>query len=301
MLRLSADMWVANARNDPLWITFGDNNRASLAGVALSNNRDGLVSFLNSGSSWESTQSPYYQDNWEHLEVILDLDARKYDVLLNGFKLFVGGEGRDAVAGFVNPINKVKFETSGTTGDAGIFYLDNVTVSRFVTNTAPTLAPVTNRALRAGQSLVITNTATDPEVPPQSLLWTMLSGPANATLGAASGVFTWRPGLEQAPTVADIRLKVEDDGLPAFSATQSFQVTVSAPAQPAFTAASINGDGQCLLQVTGDAGPDYNLYASSNLQHWDFLCTTSPVVVPFQFVTPTTNVSRRFFRVELGP
>jgi alpha-L-arabinofuranosidase len=301
LLRLSADLWVAGARNDPLWVSFGDNNRAPLAGVAFSNSRDGLVSFLSSSGSWQTTQSPYYQDNWQHLELILDLDARKYDLLLNGFKLFVSGEGRDAVSGFANPVNKVTFETSGTSGDAGFFYIDNVTVSRFVINTAPVITPSTNHAVRAGQTLIITNTATDPDVPPQSLTWTLLDGPTNATLGSASGVFNWRPTLAQAPAVADIRFKTEDNGLPALSATQSLLVTVSVPAPPSFTSASVSGPGQCALRVTGDVGPDYQLYASTNLEQWDFLCVTSPAVLPFEFLIAATNFTRQFFRVRLGP
>ncbi len=107
--------------------------------------------------------------------------------------------------------------------------------------------------------------------------------------------------MGQAPAVADIRIKVQDDGLPVFSATQCFQVTVTSPVQPRFASASSSGPGVCRLQVAGDAGPDYNLYASTNLRQWDFMATTSPAVLPFGFVTPTTNPARRFFRVQLGP
>lgn len=301
LLRLSADVWAADRRNAPLWISFGDNSRVPLAGVGLSNSRDGILSFLNSSGAWQSTQSPYYQDNWQRLDIILDLDARRYDVLVNGFKLFVGGEGRDTVAGFANPVNKVTFETSGTSGDAGTFYIDNVTVSRFVTNTPPVAAVISNRAIIAGQTLVITNTASDPEVPPQTLTWSLLSGPPNATLGATSGVLSWRPTLAQSPCVTNFQVKVEDNGLPAFAATQSFQVSVSAPARPAFSQTSAGGDGQFLMQISGDAGPDYSVYASTNLQQWDLLATTNPPALPFQFVAFVSNAPQRYFQVRLGP
>jgi alpha-L-arabinofuranosidase len=139
LLRLSADVWSVAALANPLYISLGDDDRNPNAGVALSYNHDGLISYLDANGNWQATQAPYYQDAWLRLDLVLDLDARKYDVLLNGFKLFVGGEGRDAVATFVNPVNKVTFETSGTTGDNGTFYIDNVTVSRFVTNASPTV------------------------------------------------------------------------------------------------------------------------------------------------------------------
>ncbi len=44
-------------------------------------------------------------------------------------------------------------------------------------NHAPALAPVSDQTLTAGQTLVVTNAATDPEVPPQTLTFSLLEGP----------------------------------------------------------------------------------------------------------------------------
>src|SRR5207247_7100510 len=65
--------------------------------------------------------------------------------------------------------------------------------------------PVTDRTLNPGYSLVITNVATDSDTPPQTLTFNLLSAPTNATLGASSGVLSWRPLISQADTRSEER------------------------------------------------------------------------------------------------
>ncbi len=60
------------------------------------------------------------------------------------------------------------------------------------------------------------------------------------------------------------------------------------------------------MQINGDAGPDYNIYVTTDLAAgpagWTWLLTTNPSVLPFQFVDPTaSNFSQEFYRVSLGP
>ena len=104
------------------------------------------------------------------------------------------------------------------------------------TNTPPALASVADQAINAGVTLSITNTATDPDVPPQVLAFSLLNAPASATLTALNGtnaVFTWRPAVSQANTSSQITIQVADNGTPSLSATQSFMVTVN-PLNDAF-------------------------------------------------------------------
>ena len=60
-----------------------------------------------------------------------------------------------------------------------------------------------------------------------------------------------------------------------------------------------------VMQVNGDAGPDYQIYVTTNLaggpMNWTWLMTTSPTVLPFQVVDTTSNCSQRYYRVSLGP
>ncbi len=165
-------------------------------------------------------------------------------------------------------------------------------------NTAPTFSPVPDSNIIAGVTLNITNVATDPDLP---LTFSLLSTPGNASLDAASGVFSWRPLISQAGTTNLITVKVTDNGTPNLSATQSFNVIVSEPAQPQTPSFAYN-NGQFGLTITGDAGPDYIVLASTNLTDWAGVFTNPSPVLPFIWNdSAASNFSQRFYRIQLGP
>jgi pectate lyase len=162
-------------------------------------------------------------------------------------------------------------------------------------NAAPTLSPVSDTNIIAGVTLNITNVATDPDLP---LTFSLLSAPGNATLGASSGVFSWRPLIAEAGTTNLITVKVTDNGTPNLSATQSFHVIVSTPAQPQMPVFGFN-NGQFILTITGDTGPDYIVQASTNLTDWVGVFTNP---MPFTWTdTGASNFSQQFYRIQLGP
>lgn len=168
-------------------------------------------------------------------------------------------------------------------------------------NRPPAPLPVADHTLMAGQTLAVTNAANDPDAPPQTLTWSLLAAPAGALLEPATGVFTWRPGVAQSPRSETITLRVADNGVPVLSATQSFDVTVLRPAQPVLTVPALSG-GRFALLVSGDAGPDYDIFASTNLVEWSPLVHATSPSLPFVFEdSAATNFGRRFYRVRLGP
>ena len=102
-------------------------------------------------------------------------------------------------------------------------------------NVAPVLAPIPSRTVFEGEVLAFTATATDSNVPAQTLTWTLEPGaPAGAIIASNTGVFGWVPGEAQGGNAFNISVRVSDSGSPSLSATQSFSVTVlktnSAPA-----------------------------------------------------------------------
>ena len=70
--------------------------------------------------------------------------------------------------------------------------------------------------------LSVTNSATDADLPSQTLIYTLLGGPTGAGIDT-NGVITWTPSEEQGPTNVTLTTVVSD-GLA--SATNSFMVTV---------------------------------------------------------------------------
>ena len=170
------------------------------------------------------------------------------------------------------------------------------------TNTPPTLAPIVNQTINAGVTLVITNAATDTNPPPQTLTFSLLSAPNNATLtplNNTNAVFNWRPLVSQANTTNPITVQVADSA--SLSATNNYTVTVNPLAQPVVSSISVSG-GQVSLVATGAVGPDYTLWASTNLTSWQVLFTSNSPVTPVTLVDTNFNANPvRFYRIQLGP
>jgi glucuronoarabinoxylan endo-1,4-beta-xylanase len=169
-------------------------------------------------------------------------------------------------------------------------------------NTPPTLAPIADQTINAGVTLVITNAATDTNPPPQTLTFSLLSAPANATLtplNNTNAVFTWRPPVSQANTTNPITVKVVDSA--SLSATNNFKVIVNPLVQPTVSSINVSG-GQVNLVASGPQGPDYTLWVSTNLTSWQVLLTSNSPVMPVTLVD--TNFGAypvRFYRIQLGP
>jgi hypothetical protein len=173
---------------------------------------------------------------------------------------------------------------------------DNVSVNQF-----PVLAPIADQAILAGRTLLITNQASDADIPAQMLTYSLLNAPAGAGINASSGLFTWRPAISQSPSSQTLSVIVADNGIPSMVATQKFAVTVNRPAIPLLSSPSAT-NGQFGVWISGDVGPDYLVQTSSNLLSWSVISTSTPSAMPF-WLTITNNVlsPAQFYRVVLGP
>jgi hypothetical protein len=172
-------------------------------------------------------------------------------------------------------------------------------------NTAPVFTAPANGAsftTNVGGTLTIQLTATDSDVPAQQLTYSLLSGPTNASVNAASGVFTWRPTVAQGNSVNPISVAVTDNGVPNLSATNNFTITVNPVVMPSLDTTAINGDGQFMMNINGQVGPDYTIQVSTNLPGvWTTLYTTNPAAMPYSFTDTNAPAPQEFYRVLLGP
>jgi hypothetical protein len=209
---------------------------------------------------------------------------------------FIATNNYSGLASFA--FNAMDLANSTTFGPVSVGILVSITNSP---NTPPTLAAISNRTVVAGTTISFTNSASDTGAPPQTLTFTLLNGPTNATLNSSNGAFAWRPLVAQSPSTSALSVAVTDSGVPNLSATQSFTLTVLRPAEPGLEQPTM-GDGQFGFRVTGDAGPDYTIQASTNLANWSDWFTTNSPGLPFNWSDPAaSNYSRRFYRVLLGP
>lgn len=170
-----------------------------------------------------------------------------------------------------------------------------------VSNTAPTLAAISNYTRIAGATLSFTNSANDTDVPAQTLTFSLLNNPTNATVTTNTGIFNWRPLIAQGNSTNAMKIVVTDNGSPSLSATQAFSVFVTLPANPTVQPAGVS-NGQFNLLVGGDAGPDYTVQASTNLVNWTSVTNAVSPALPFNWSdTNAANFKQRFYRVLLGP
>jgi hypothetical protein len=186
-----------------------------------------------------------------------------------------------------------------STDQGGLFFEKAFTITVTNVNETPSFNGVTNITINAGVIVIVTNAAIDPDVPAQTLTYSLLNAPTNATINASNGIITWRPLIIQADTTNLVFTRVTDNGTPSLSATNSFSIIVNPATPPKFSSITIGGPVNLL--VTGLIGPDYTLMVSSNLLNWQILSTTNPATMPVIFTDTNQSATARFYRMQLGP
>jgi hypothetical protein len=135
--------------------------------------------------------------------------------------------------------------------DGALNATNSFTVVVTEVNVPPVLPVQTNRTMAELTSLLVTNTATDADLPANALTYQLLNAPAGAVIDS-NGVITWTPTEAQGPGTNTLTTVVNDG---AASVTNSFVVTVTevnvAPVLPAQTDRTIAE--LALLTVTNTA------------------------------------------------
>jgi hypothetical protein len=195
---------------------------------------------------------------------------------------------------FADGSGNIIFMTSPTPGGPNV---DGTGTS----NTRPTLAAIANRTIRLGQTVSFVATATDTDVPAQTLTFGLLPGaPSGATIGASSGVFTWTPTPAQTPSTNQISVRVTDSGAPPLNDTKPFTVIVLPP--PHATIVN-NGAGQVVISYDAIVGRTYRVEYTDILSlptpTWQRLGATD-VVATSPTMTINDNIGarpQRFYQV----
>ena len=172
-------------------------------------------------------------------------------------------------------------------------------------NLAPVLSAISDKVINAGATITFTNHASDSDLPANVLSFSLVNPAVGATLGAASGVFAWRAPISASGTTNLVSVVVADNGVPSLSATQSFRIFVN-PLTPVELTGAVFTNGLFQFMVTGPIGPDYALFASTNVAlpfaSWTSVGAVTPTNSPFLFMDPmSASVSNRVYRVRLGP
>jgi hypothetical protein len=266
-------------------------NPADLGGYYLTDNLTNQFQFLVPNNGQYVIAPGGYLLVWADNETGQN-STNQADLHVN-FALSKGGEAIGVFAADGTTIDAVTFgaQISDVTegrypdGTANIFPMTQPTphAANFLPNTAPVLAVIPPQELTLGQTLTLTASATDADVPAQTLTYTLGAGaPPGALIHSSSGELTWTPTT--APATNSLTIIVTDNGFPTLSDTRTFPVTVQLP--PTISV-QWNTDQ---MQLTWPRG---TLQAADEAAGPYFdVSTTSPYLVPF-------SEAKKFFRIRL--
>ena len=118
--------------------------------------------------------------------------------------------------------------TSDTDGNNYPFYsLDFKPTVNAPTNHPPVLVAIGNKVVNELLLLSFDADATDPDLPPQTLTFSLSEAPVGASINPITGLFTWIPTEAQGPDVYLFKVIVTDSGSPPLSDIEEITVTVN--------------------------------------------------------------------------
>jgi hypothetical protein len=173
------------------------------------------------------------------------------------------------------------------------------TINVISSNLVPTLLPIANRAVHAGDVLRVNCVVTN--VQSGELTFSLDAAPVGATINATNGLLLWATTAEDLDTTNLFTVRVTDDGVPPIGDTQSF-LAIVVPL-PTILDISISNE-LAALTWTAVPGQVYRLQFKDDLAtpHWS---TVSPDVVSEGWSASATNAIHgqevRFYRISVGP
>jgi len=158
-------------------------------------------------------------------------------------------------------------------------------------NQSPTLNSVSDHTIHAGATVRLPILATDPDLPSNTLVYSLLEAPPGATLDPATGWFDWTSAVVDAGTTLPITVELSDDGLPPLSDTAAFVIAVADPLR----LESIDfKDGQVTLHWQGIASHNYRV------QYRDELGAQTWVDLPGDILSPGALTSKTDSTLDPG-
>ncbi|HEY5915353.1 MAG TPA: putative Ig domain-containing protein [Verrucomicrobiae bacterium] len=118
---------------------------------------------------------------------------------------------------------------------------NRITVTVQEMNTPPALSLPADQIVNEGSPLSYQITASDPDLPAQTLTYSLQPGAPTGLSLTAEGVLSWTPSQGYWPATNQIQVVVTDNGIPPLSVTQSFMVVVNhlpVPASPVLVRAA---------------------------------------------------------------
>lgn len=177
---------------------------------------------------------------------------------------------------------------------------ETITITVNEVNVAPVLGSIGNKAVTRGRHLSFTATASDADVPAQSLAFSLDAGaPAGATIDTSSGLFSWTPPAGSAPATNQVTVRVTDNGSPALNDFETIQIVTLAEPRVAITRET---GTSVRIQWDSYPGKTYRVEQRLSLSSgtWTPLGNDIPATgISTSTVDPMGANQQRFYRVML--
>ncbi|MBL9173752.1 MAG: hypothetical protein JNL10_09480, partial [Verrucomicrobiales bacterium] len=189
-------------------------------------------------------------------------------------------------------VNTVLIRTSDN-GSPILSVTNTFTLTVREVNQPPALPVPGTATINEGSTYSVQLAATDPDLPANTLTYALVSGPAGLTVSGA-GLINWVTSEATGPVTTTVQVKVTDNGTPALSTTNQFQIVVQevnvAPVLPTVTTQYVDALSPMALTIPAtDAdlpansltfallgGPSGLTLSTSGLASW----TPTPAQIP---------------------
>jgi peptidoglycan hydrolase-like amidase len=171
------------------------------------------------------------------------------------------------------------------------------TVVVLESNSPPVLAAIPDRTIHAGTTLTFTNSATDSDLPPNSLTYSLdPPAPANASVGLLTGIFQWPTTDTDAGTTNPITVRVSDNANPPMTDAKIFTVTVFA--RPTIRSVTFS-NSTAMLSWEAIPGTTYRVQFKNDLDdaEWTNLPPDVTASTSVASLTDSPGVAQRFYRI----
>jgi hypothetical protein len=180
---------------------------------------------------------------------------------------------------------------------------NSFTVTVLESNRPPVLAGIADRIVHAGSLVVVSNWATDTDIPANTLTFSLdpISAPAGAEMDATSGVLTWTPSDADVNTTKQVTVRVTDDGVPALQDTRTLLISVTT--RLAIEAITVSNE---VVTVTWSAiaGQNYRLQYKGDLKNTSWDDISGDVVADGSSASKSDAIgtsTKKFYRVVAVP
>ncbi len=114
-----------------------------------------------------------------------------------------------------------------TTDQGGLYAEKAFTIAITNMNEAPVLNAIGDKTVIAGKLLHFVASATDVDLPGDTLAFSLIGAPLGASIDSATGEFNWTPTTDQGNTAYSFSVRVTDNGSPVFWDEEEITVTVN--------------------------------------------------------------------------